>query len=65
MNLTKQEADTLHSLFPNGGETYTREELAHELYKHVAADIQHANQLIDKYLSDGWITEASEDVFVR
>lgn len=61
----KKEYDTMGSYFNDGGETYTREELENKLYSDLGIDKRESNKIINKCVTEGWIIDCGNDVFVR
>lgn len=65
INLYPKEALVLDEYFPNGGETYSREQLISQLLNDTGLDRPEAEKLIDYAVTNNWIYDAGNDCYTR
>ena len=64
MNIEKSLADALTKMFPNGGETYTREEIQ-RIFEAEGVDVSELGSLLSRCIKDGLITDCGNDNYTR
>lgn len=57
--------DTIGSYFPDGGETYTSEELSYKLMNDLGVSQEEVDIIIDKCLHHGFINQCGNNCYVR
>lgn len=62
---SKNEYDTVGSYFPDGGETYTGEELSCKLMNDLGVDQEEIGVIIEKCLNRGFIHQCGNNCYVR
>lgn len=64
MKIEKPLADALTKMFPNGGETYTRDDVR-RIFVEEGVDASDFDNVLDRFIKDGWITDCGDNNFTR
>ncbi len=60
----KNISKALARMIPNGGETYTREDVK-RIFEEEGVDISDFDDVLNQCIKDGWIIDCGNDIFTR
>lgn len=60
----KQICNALMKMFPDGGETYTREDVK-RIFEEEGVDISNFDDILSQCVSGGWITDCGNNLYTR
>lgn len=64
MSIEKPLADALTKMFPDGGETYTYDDVR-RIFEEEGVDISDFDNILGRCIKDGWIIDCGDNNYTR
>ena len=64
MVIEKALAQALTKMFPNGGETYTRDDVR-RIFEEEGVDVSDFDSVLNRCIKDGWIIDCGDNNYTR